>query len=76
LKPIDDGEAVQVLEARAQRDELQEIGNHFDVDALAARDLDQIEQLRVLLERQRDVEVIDLLALRDLADFGQGPEQR
>ena len=30
----------------------------------------------MLLERQRDVEVIDALALRDLADLGQRAEQR
>ena len=42
----------------------------------AAGDLDQFEQLRVLFERQGDVEVIDALALSDLADLGERAEQR
>ena len=56
---VDDRQAVEILEAGAQRDELQEVGHDLDVDALAAGDVHEVEQLRVFLERQRDVEVID-----------------
>ncbi len=73
---VDDRQAVEVLEPGAQRDELQQVGHDLDVDALAAGDLHQVEQLRVLLERQRDVQVIDALALGDLADLGERAEQR
>ena len=58
----DDRDAVEVLEPRAQRDELQQVGHDVDVDALAVGDLDQAEHLDVLFERQRDVEVVDPLA--------------
>ena len=34
---VDDRDAVEVLEPRAQRDELEEVGHHLDVHALAAR---------------------------------------
>ena len=73
---VDDRQPVEILEAGAQRDELQEVGHDLDVDELAAGDLHQVEQLGVLLERQRDVEVIDALALGDLGDLGQRAEQR
>ena len=73
---VDDRQAVEVLEPGAQRDELQQVGHDLDVDALAAGDLHQVEQLGVLLERQRHVEVIDALALGDVADLGQRAEQR
>ena len=73
---VDDRKAVEILEPRPQRDELQQVGHDFDVDHLAAGDLDQVEQLRVLLERQGDVQVIDALALSDLADLGERAEQR
>ena len=56
---VDDRDAVEVLEPGAQRDELQQVGHDLDVDALAARRLDQAEHLHVLVERQRHVEVID-----------------
>ena len=58
---VDDRHAVEILEPRAQGDELQQVGHHLDVDAFAARRLDQVEQLHVLFERQRHVEVVDLL---------------
>ena len=73
---VDDRQPVEVLEAGAQRDELQEVGHHLDVDVLAAGDLHQLEQLRVLLDRQRDVEVIDALGVGHLGDIGQLAEQR
>ena len=66
---VDDRQAVEILEPRAQGDELQQIGHDLDVDELAAGDVHQVEQLGVLLERQRDVEMIDALALGDLGDL-------
>ncbi len=39
------GHAVEVLEAGAQGDELQQVGHHLDVDALAAGAFDQVEHL-------------------------------
>ena len=73
---VDDRHAVEILEPRAQRDELQQVGHDLDVDALAAGRLDEVEQLHVLFERQRDVEVVDLLAGDDLGGLGERAEQR
>ena len=61
---VDDRNAVEILEAGAQRDHLQQIGHDLDVDHLAAGALEQLEHPHVLLGRQRDVEVIDRLARR------------
>ena len=55
----DDRDAVEVLEPRAQRDELQQVGDDVDVDPFAVGGFDQPEHLDVLVERQRHVEVID-----------------
>ena len=76
LVDVDDRQPVEILEPRAQRDELQDVGHHLDVDELAAGDLHQVEQLGVLLERQRDIQVIDPFALCDLDDLGERAEQR
>ena len=57
----DDRNAVEVLEPRPQRDELQQVGHDVDVDRLAIGRLDDAEHLDVLFERQRDVDVIDAL---------------
>ena len=46
---VDDRQAVEVLEPGAQGDELQQVRHDLDVDALAAGQLDEIEQLDVLL---------------------------
>ena len=73
---VDDRQAVEVLEASAQRDDLQQVGHDADVDDLAVGVLDEPEHLDVLLERQRDVEVIDLLALQNLRRLVEGAEQR
>ena len=59
---VDDRQAVEILETGPQRDELQQVRHDLHVDALAAGELDQTEQLDVLLGRESDVEVIDLLA--------------
>ena len=64
---VDDRDAVEILEPRAQRDELQQVGHDLDVDAFAARRLDQVEQLHVLFERQRDVQVIDAFSRRTIS---------
>ena len=72
----DDRNAVEILEARAKRDELQEVGHDMDVDHFAVRALDSAEHLDVLFERQRDVDVIDLLLPDDLVRLGQRAEQR
>ncbi len=63
---VDDREAVQVLEPRPQRDELEEVGHHLHVHALAGGPLDHLHGLPVLLERQRHVDVVHPLALDDL----------
>ena len=73
---VDDRHAVEILEARPQRDHLQQIGHDLDVDALAAGALDELEHLHVLLGRQRDVEMIDRFADRDLGRFVDRAEQR
>ena len=57
----DDRQPVQILEPRAERDELQEIRHDVNVDALAAGELDDAEHLDVLVDRQRDVDFVDLL---------------
>ena len=72
----DDRHAVEVLEPRAQRDELQQVGHDVHVDAFAVGGLDQAEHLDVLFERQRDVEVIDALAADDLVGVAERAEQR
>ena len=72
----DDRNAVEVLEPRAQRDELQQVGDDVDVDAFAVGGLDEAEHLDVLFERQRDVEVIDLLAPDDFVRLAERAEQR
>ena len=57
---VDDRDAVEILEPRAQRDDLQQVGHDLDVDASrgwCSRCSSSI--LHVLLGRQRDVEVID-----------------
>src|SRR5688572_19089978 len=73
---VDDRQAVKVLEPRPQGDELQQVRDDLDVDELAAGDLHQVEQPRVLLERERHVEMIDALALRDVGNFVERAEQR
>ena len=61
---VDHRHAVEIFEARTQRDELQQVRHDLDVHAFAAGRLDQVEQLHVLFERQRDVEVVDFLVGR------------
>ena len=73
---VDDRQAVEILEARAQRDDLQQVGHDADVDDLAVGVLHEAEHLHVLLERERDVEVVDLLALQDLGRLVERAEQR
>ena len=51
-------------------------GHHLHVHHLAARALDQIEHLDVLFERQRHVQMIDVLLLHDFSGVGQRAEQR
>ena len=60
---VDDRDAVEIFEPRPQRDDLQQVGHDLDVDHLAADDLEQLQHPHVLFGRQRDVEVIDALAL-------------
>src|SRR4051812_991653 len=73
---VDDRDAVEILEARPQRDHLQQVGHDLDIDAFAARRLDELQHLHVLLGRQRDVQMIDSLARRDLRRFVRRAEQR
>ena len=73
---VDDRDAVELFEARAQRDHLDEVGHHLDLDDLAVGALDERHHLHVLVERQRDVELIDALALQDVAGLGERAEQR
>ena len=73
---VDDRNAVEIFEARAQREELHEVGNHLHVDHFAARALDEVEHLHVLVERQRHVQVIDVLLPDDFGRIGQRAEQR
>ena len=73
---VDDRNAVEILEPGAQRDDLQQVGHDLDVDDLAVGALDERQHLHVLFERQRDVELIDALALQDLAGLGERAEQR
>ena len=72
----DDRNAVEVLQPRAQRDELQQVGDDVHVDAFAVGLFDQAEHLDVLFERERDIEMIDALLPDDLAAFGERAEQR
>ena len=72
----DDRHAIEVFEARAESDELKEIRDDVNVDALAIRLLDEREHLDVLFERQGDVDVIDALLANDFAAIGQRPQER
>ena len=72
----DDRDAVEVLEPRAQRDELQQVGDDVDVDPFAVGGLDEAEHLDVLFERQRDVDVIDPFPPDDLVGLAERAEQR
>ena len=72
----DDRDAVEVLEPRAQRDELQQVGDDVDVDAGAVGRLDQAEHLDVLVERQRHIQVVDVLAADDVVRLLQRAELR
>ncbi len=58
---VDDRHAVEILEAGAQGNDLQQVGHDLDVDHLAAGALEQFEHPHVLLGRQRHVEMIDRL---------------
>ena len=73
---VDDRHAVEILEAGAQRNHLQQVGNDLDVEHLAARALDQLDHAQVLFRRQRHVQVIDRFALGDLRRFVDRAEQR
>ena len=73
---VDDGNAVEIFEARAQRQKLHQIRHDLDVDHLAARAFDQVEHLHVLVERQRHIEVVDVLLSDDLGRVRQRAEQR
>ena len=73
---VDNRQTIQVFEPRPQGDELQEIRHDLDVDALAAGDVHQIEQLGMLFEGEGDVQVVHALPLDDVGDLGQRPEER
>ena len=71
----DDRQAVQILEARAKRNELQQIRDDLDLDTFAAGELHQVEELGMLLEGQRHIQMIDTFTLRDLANLGERAEE-
>ena len=73
---VDDRDAVEIFEPGAQRDHLQQVGHDLDVDHLAAGAVEQLEHPHVLFGRQRDVEMVDVLARRDLGRFVERAEQR
>ena len=73
---VDDRDAVEILEARAQRDHLEDVRHDLDVDHLAADHLQQLQHLHVLFGGQRDVEMVDMLANGDLAGFVERAENR
>ena len=73
---VDDGDAVEIFEPRAQREELHEVGHDLHVDHLAARALDEVEHLHVLVERQRHVQMVDVFLADDLRRISQRAEQR
>src|SRR4051812_16827288 len=72
----DDWNAVEILEPRAQRDELQQVGDDVDLDALAVGGFDNAQHLDVLVEWKGDVDVVDLLLADDLVGLRQRSEQR
>ena len=72
----DDGNAVQIFESGAKGNELQQVGDHLHVDALTTRRLDEIQQLHVLLERERDVHVVNALTPHDFGGFLEAAKQR
>ena len=73
---VDDGDAVEIFEARAQREELHQVRHDLDVDHFTAGVFDQVEHLHVLVERQGDIQVIDAFLADDLCGVGQRTEQR
>ena len=73
---VDDGDAVEIFEPRAKGEELHEVGHDLHVHHLAARALDEVEHLHVLVERQRHVQMVDVLLADDLRRIGERAEQR
>ena len=72
----DDRNAVEILEPRAQRNELQQVWHDVHFDGFAIGGLDNAEHLHVLFQRKRDVDVIDVLLADDLVGLVQRAEQR
>ena len=72
----DDRQAVQILEPGAERDELQQVRHDVDVDALAAGELHDAQHLHVLVDGQRDVDLVDLFLRGNLRDLVDGAEHR
>ena len=72
----DDRYAVEVFQPRAQRDELQQVGDDVDLNRLAVGRLDDAEHFDVLFERERDVDVIDGFLADDLVRLSQRAEER
>src|SRR5438477_902023 len=71
LAEADDGDAVEVLEHGLDRRVLDEVGHDLDVQALVAHALDELEELGVLVEGQRDVELVRVVAGRHLRGLGE-----
>src|SRR5439155_5770648 len=73
---VDDGNAVEIFEPGPQRDHLQKIRHHLDVEHLAARAVDELEHAHVLLGGKRDIQMIDRLPRRDFRGVVDRAEQR
>ena len=66
---VDDRHAVEIFEARPQRDHLEKVRHHLHVHREAARAVEQLDHAQVLIGRQRHVQMIDALARRDVGGF-------
>ena len=73
---VDDRDAVQILQARAQRDHLQQIGHDLDVNHLAPDDVEQLQHPDVLFGGECDVEVVHPFAQRDVAGLVERAKNR
>ena len=48
----------------------------FYIDEFPARNFHEVEEFRMLFKRKSDIEMIDALALRNIADLGKRAKQR
>ena len=73
---VDDRDAVEILEPCPEGDDLEKVWHDLDVDAFPVGHLDQVEHLGMLVERQRDIQLVHPLPAENVIDLGQRTEER